>query len=97
MLEGLFGRPVHLKGGETVPADENYIRTSILYPSRQIVAGWENIMPSFDHEVDAEGVNKLIAFIQSLKPGKTPNRVESYPPPVTTPPIEDKSLPKKEP
>jgi hypothetical protein len=72
-----------------VTADENYIRESILYPSAKIVAGWENIMPTFKGETDEEDVIGLIAYIQSLKPGETPKRVESYPPPTSTPPIED--------
>ena len=95
MLEDLFGSPVRLSDGRTVIADENYIRESILYPSAKIVAGWENIMPTFKGEVDEQDIIALIAFIQSLGPGQTPKRVESYPPPTTTPPIESKVLPGK--
>ena len=38
---------VHLTTGQTVIADEAYIRESILDPGVKIVAGWENIMPTF--------------------------------------------------
>ena len=89
ILEGLFGRPVILSDGRVVTADENYIRESILYPSAKIAAGWENIMPTFKGETDEEDIIGLIAYIQSLKPGETPKRVETYPPPTSTPPIED--------
>jgi len=51
------------------------------------VAGYENIMPTFQGQVSEEEICQLIAFIQSLKPGETPKRVESYPPPSTTPPV----------
>jgi cytochrome c oxidase subunit II len=89
VLENLFGRPVLLSDGRMVTADEGYLRESILYPSAKIAAGWENIMPTFKGEVDEEDIIGLIAYIQSLKAGETPKRVESYPPPASTPPIED--------
>jgi cytochrome c oxidase subunit II len=94
VLENLFGHPVVLSDGRVVTADEGYIRQSILYPSAKIVAGWENIMPTFKSEVTEEDIIALIAFIQSLKPGKTPKRVESYPPPTSTPPINSKDAAK---
>jgi cytochrome c oxidase subunit II len=92
VLEGLFNSPVHLSDGRVVTADENYIRESILYPSAKIVAGWENIMPTFKREEGKDGVSEediiaLIAYIQSLERGQTPRRVEEYPPPQTTPKI----------
>jgi cytochrome c oxidase subunit 2 len=90
VLEGLYGRPVALDDGRVVTADENYLRESILYPSAKIVAGYENIMPTFKGQVSEEEILALIAFIKSLKPGETPNRVESYPPPASTPPINEK-------
>ena len=81
VLEDLFGKPVVLNDGRVVEADENYLRESIIYPSAKIVAGYENIMPTFKGQVSEEEIFELIAFIQSLKPGETPKRVESYPPP----------------
>ena len=87
VLEELFGKPVHLADGRTVIADENYIRESIYDPGAKIVAGWQNIMPTFKGQVSEEEVVALIAFIKSLKRGETPPRVEEFPPPVATPPI----------
>ena len=46
-LAGLYGRTVHLSDGRQVKADDGYIRDSILQPKRDIVAGYEPIMPSF--------------------------------------------------
>lgn len=93
VLEELYGKPVHLRDGRTVIADENYIRESIYQPSAKIVAGWEDIMPTFKGQVTEEEINKLIAFLKSLKKGQTPRRVEEYPPPVTTPPINPQQPP----
>jgi cytochrome c oxidase subunit 2 len=47
-------------------ADQAYIRDSILLPHKQIVAGYESIMPSFANVIDEEGVLRLTAYIQSL-------------------------------
>jgi cytochrome c oxidase subunit 2 len=95
VLEELYGKPVRLKDGRTVIADEDYIRESIVAPSAQIVAGWEDIMPPFQGQVDQEDINQLVAFIKSLKKGQTPMRVETYPPPAVTPIIEEPEEEKK--
>ncbi len=71
VLEELYGKPVHLRDGRTVVADEAYIRESILEPGAKIVAGYENIMPTFKGQVNEEEIIELIAFIQSL--GKRPD------------------------
>lgn len=64
-LNGLFGRPVHLSDGSTVTADETYLRDSILEPRKQVVAGFEPIMPSFQGQLDEDDLIALIAFLQS--------------------------------
>jgi cytochrome c oxidase subunit 2 len=87
VLEELYGRPVHLRDGRTVVADDDYIRESIYEPGAKIVAGWENIMPTFKGQVNEDEVIQLIAFFKALRRGQTPRRVEEYPPPATTPPI----------
>jgi cytochrome c oxidase subunit 2 len=65
-LEGVFGRPVPLADGGTVVADRQYIRDSILLPNRQVVAGFEPIMPSFRGQIGEEDLLSLVAYIQSL-------------------------------
>lgn len=64
-LTGLFGKPVHLSDGSTVIADENYIRDSILQPKKQVVAGFDPVMPSFQGQLDEDDLIALIAFIKS--------------------------------
>ena len=53
-LHGLLGRTVHLQDGRTLIADENYIRDSILLPKKDVVAGFEPIMPSFAGQISEE-------------------------------------------
>lgn len=65
-LEGLFGRPVPLMSREVVVADERYIHDSILYPSREITAGYEALMPSYEGKITEEQIFELVAYIKSL-------------------------------
>ena len=87
VLEELYGKPVHLSDGREVVADDDYLRESILDPGAKIVAPWGNIMPTFRGQVSEEEIIELIAFIKALKKGETPRRVEEFPPPAGTPPI----------
>ncbi|MBA2378777.1 MAG: cytochrome c oxidase subunit II [Blastocatellia bacterium] len=70
-LEGLFGREVRLVGGQTVIADEEYIRNSILNPSSQIVEGYQPIMPTFKGQVTEEQLVALVAYVKSLSGADT--------------------------
>jgi cytochrome c oxidase subunit 2 len=84
VLEDLYGKMIALENGTSVRADHDYLRESILHPSAKIVAGYRDIMPPFDGQLSEEQVIELIAYLQSLKRGETPQRVESYPPPERT-------------
>jgi cytochrome c oxidase subunit 2 len=68
-LQGLFGRPVRLATGGTVPADEGYVRESIVNPAAKIVAGYQPIMPAYQGLVTEEGLMHLVAYVQSLGGG----------------------------
>jgi len=65
-LEGIFNKDVKLVGGQSVVADEAYIRNSILNPSAQIVEGFQPIMPTFKGQVTEEQLVSLVAYIKSL-------------------------------
>src|SRR5688572_3556309 len=73
-LEGLYGKAVPLQSGETVIADESYIRASILLPQKQIVAGYAPIMPSYQGQISEEGLLQLIAYIKSLGGERQPGQ-----------------------
>jgi cytochrome c oxidase subunit 2 len=66
VLQNLFGRTVALQSGETVVADEAYIRESILTPATKVVAGFQPIMPAFQGLVSEEGLLELIEYVKSL-------------------------------
>ncbi|HEY3202340.1 MAG TPA: cytochrome c oxidase subunit II [Thermoanaerobaculia bacterium] len=65
-LAGLFGKEIHLQNGQTLIADEAYIRESIVNPQAKIVAGYPPIMPTFQGLISEEGLLQLIAYIKSL-------------------------------
>ena len=67
-LAGLYGKPVPLESGGTVTADAQYLRDSIVFPSKHVVAGYAPIMPSFKDQISEEDLLKLTAYIQSLTP-----------------------------
>ena len=79
-LMGVFGKPVLLDDGRTVTADENYVRESILNPGAKIVAGFKNIMPSFQGVVNEEQLLSLIAYIKSLQGSQQAGPVSNRPP-----------------
>ncbi|HEX5476977.1 MAG TPA: cytochrome c oxidase subunit II [Burkholderiales bacterium] len=65
-LNGVFGRTVHLADGRTVTADVAYLRDSILLPKRDVVAGFEPIMPSFQGQLDEGQLAELMAYLRSI-------------------------------
>jgi cytochrome c oxidase subunit 2 len=90
VLEELYGNRVYLRDGRSVIADDDYLRESILHPGAKIVAGFEDIMPTFRGQVSEEEIIELIAYFKVLRRGQTPKRVDEFPPPVVTPPINSK-------
>jgi cytochrome c oxidase subunit 2 len=67
VLEGLFGRTLQLQTGETVTADEGYVRESILTPAAKVAAGFQPIMPAFQGLVTEEQLLALIEYVKSLQ------------------------------
>ncbi len=65
-LLGVYGQPVHLTDGQTVTADDAYVRESILLPRAKIVAGYTPIMPSYQGQLTEEQIGNLIAYIRLL-------------------------------
>jgi len=64
--KGLFGSTVELEDGETVTADANYIRESILEPQAKIVKSFPPAMPSYKGQLDDEQINAIIEYIKTL-------------------------------
>ena len=90
-LAGLFGRQVRLVGGQTVRADEAYIRESIINPQAKLVEGFGPIMPTFQGQISEDQLVQLLAFIKSLQvvgpttPAPTTSPTTASPAPVKPP------------
>ncbi len=65
-LEGIYGKDIKLVGGQSVTANDEYIRNSILNPGAQIVEGFQPIMPTFKGQITEEQLVSLVAYIKSL-------------------------------
>ena len=93
-LLGLSGSNVTLNNGQTVKADEAYLRESILNPQAKIVTGFGPIMPSFQGQMNEEQLLQVVAYIKSLSTVK-PEAATAKPPPVAKPSVTPVSSPKK--
>jgi cytochrome c oxidase subunit 2 len=65
-FKGLFGRQEPLADGTSVLVDENYLRTSILEPGRQVVAGFSPVMPAYAGMLKPNEIDALIAYIKTV-------------------------------
>ena len=65
---GLFDSQRQLEDGSVLLADEAYLRTAILEPGSQIVAGYSPVMPDAYDVLTEEDITAVIEYIKSLKP-----------------------------
>jgi cytochrome c oxidase subunit 2 len=65
---GLFGSEREFVDGSTAVADEDYIRSSILNPNDQVLAGYvQGLMPqTYDDTLSDEQIDDLVEYIKSL-------------------------------
>ncbi|HYC56792.1 MAG TPA: cytochrome c oxidase subunit II [Candidatus Binatia bacterium] len=66
-LGGLAGHTVELATGETVTADDAYIRESILTPMAKLVKGYPPVMPTFAGQLSEEQTRALVEYVKSLR------------------------------
>jgi cytochrome c oxidase subunit II len=91
-LAGLFGRQMPLVGGQTVRADEAYIRESILNPQAKLVEGFGPIMPTFQGQLSEDQLVQLLAFIKSLQIAN-PQQATPASPQANRPPVQTAATP----
>ena len=76
-LLGVYGSQVKLANGQTVLADDEYIRESILRPHVKIVAGYPLMMSTYQGQLTEEQIVQLIAYLKSI--GKQEQAAASVP------------------
>jgi cytochrome c oxidase subunit 2 len=68
-LRNLYMRPVQLTNGQTIVADDSYIREKLHDPNAQIPWGFApGVMPNFTGVLSEEQVVALISYIKALGP-----------------------------
>jgi cytochrome c oxidase subunit 2 len=65
-LAGKYGQQEQLANGAAVVVDDTYIRESILTPQAKLVAGYGPVMPTFQGQVNEQGLMSLIEYIKTL-------------------------------
>ena len=70
-LYGIYGSKRQLTTGETVIADRDYLRESIVNPNKRLTAGYEPIMPDYS-TLKEDQVIHLIAYMKSLGTAQQP-------------------------
>ena len=67
-LEGVYGKSVTLATGQRVIVDDNYVRESILDPLAKVVAGYTPVMPTFQGQINEDGLSQILAYVKSIRP-----------------------------
>jgi cytochrome c oxidase subunit 2 len=65
-LANVYGSKLILSNGQSVTADDAYLRESILNPSQHVTEGFAPIMPTYQGQVSEEGVIALVEYIKNL-------------------------------
>jgi len=65
-LVGVYGSRLTLSTGERITADEAYLRQAILNPSQHTTQGYAPIMPTYQGQINEDGVIALLEFIKNL-------------------------------
>lgn len=69
-FKGLFGKERHVVTGgkeRTVTADESYLRTAIVTPGGDLVAGFRDTMPKPGSDMTEQDIEEMIEYIKNLK------------------------------
>ena len=72
LLDGIYSKQIPLSDGTLTTANEQYLRDSILLPNKQISAGYQAVMPTFQGQISEEELNAIIAYLKSLGEKETP-------------------------
>jgi cytochrome c oxidase subunit 2 len=65
-LANVYGSKLALASGQSITADDAYLRESILNPSQHVTQGYAPIMPTYQGQISEEGVIALVEFIKNL-------------------------------
>jgi cytochrome c oxidase subunit II len=64
---GMYGRPTTMQDGFRLVADEAYITQSMMDPGAHVVAGFPNVMPTFQGKLTGPESAAIVEYIKSLR------------------------------
>jgi cytochrome c oxidase subunit II len=94
-LQGLFRHQVQLADGQSVLADEAYLRQCILTPGGTKLPGYQPIMPTFQGVISEDQLLQLIEYIKSLGSAPPPQPQGARPGQAASPPQAPAQAPKR--
>lgn len=65
--KGLFASHVPIEGGRVMVVDEDYLRTCILDPTKNVPVGFQPVMPTFKGRLKDDEITAIIEYIKTLK------------------------------
>lgn len=72
-FQGLYGRSETMVDGQSIIADENYLRESVIYPKAQVVSGYQPVMPSFKGQLSDDDIYSIVEYMKTLSTASTAN------------------------
>jgi len=76
--QNLFGYERPFTAGDSLVADANYLRESILIPGAHVVEGYANQMPSYQGKLNDAELRALIAYITTLSDRAPQSLIDEY-------------------
>jgi cytochrome c oxidase subunit 2 len=65
-LANVYDSKLMLTNGQSIIADDAYLRQAILNPSQHITEGYAPIMPTYQGQISEEGLIDLVEYIKNL-------------------------------
>ncbi len=65
-LMGLLEKRRQFEEAEPLTADRTYLRQSLLSPGKKVVAGYLNLMPSYDDHLSEAQLKRLLDYVEGL-------------------------------
>jgi cytochrome c oxidase subunit 2 len=75
----LFGKQQQMADGSVVAADEAYVRESILYPAKKIVAGYNNEMSPYVGRIKDVEITAIIEYMKSISANYQGQVLQAFP------------------
>ncbi|MGC3997740.1 MAG: cytochrome c oxidase subunit II [Anaeromyxobacter sp.] len=63
----LYQREEKLQNGKSIVADEAYLTRSMMDPGAELVAGYQNVMPTYQGQLAAPQTAAIVEYIKSLR------------------------------